>query len=135
MLGLILGLKILVACGYFLSLYAFFVEFQLHNKKKYAPLCDLSASISCSKAFTSKYGHMFGVPNSLFGILSYAFLFVLVSSGFYMYSFYFAALSLLGSLYLAYISYFKIKTYCLVCNSIYVVNILLVVFSYLLVRG
>ena len=48
------------------------------------------------------------------------------------YLFYLATLSVLGSVYLAYISYFKLKNYCLVCTTIYLVNILLFITAYIL---
>ena len=43
-----------------------------------------------------------------------------------------SVLSVLGSFYLAYILYFKIKTFCVVCTSIYAVNVLLALSAYLI---
>ena len=45
--------------------------------------------------------------------------------------FYLAIISVIGSIYLAYTQITKIKSFCLVCSGIYLVNLLLLVFSYM----
>ncbi len=73
---------------------------------------------------------MFGVPNSLLGLGFYLFVLVMSFTVYKAYIVYFAAFSLLFSVYLAYLSYVKMKNYCLVCNGVYVINVLLLVFSW-----
>ncbi|MEK6934972.1 MAG: vitamin K epoxide reductase family protein [Nanoarchaeota archaeon] len=122
-------LKILAILGFLISLYAYNVERKL-GKKGYKAGCDIRDNISCSKAFTSKYGKLVGIPNSLVGIFFYVIIFLL---SYYNMTiiFYLAILAFLGSIYLAYISYFKLKNFCLVCSAVYLVNILLLIVSYL----
>jgi len=115
--------------GVLLSIYAYHTEIKIRANKKYKPVCDISKNISCTKAFQSKYGKLFGVPNSLLGIFFYI-LIILLSFFSLKIVFYLAILSVLGSTVLSYFSYYKLKTFCVVCTSIYIVNILLLIFSY-----
>jgi len=113
--------------GFLLSLYAVYIE---HRAKPGKAICDINEHISCTKAFQSEYGKTFGVSNAIGGLLFYVLVFVLALLNYNEYVFYLAVLSVLGSIYLGYISYAKLKNFCLVCSAIYVVNILLLVFSY-----
>ena len=124
-------LEILAVIGFLLSLYAFYVEKKFEANNKYHAACDINDRVSCTKAFKSKYGHTFGISNSIFGMIFYVIVFVLLFMNFTNIVFYLSTLSLLGSIYLAYILYFKVKSFCLVCNAIYIVNILLFVFSFM----
>jgi len=72
---------------------------------------------------------MFYYSNSLIGALFYAAIIILQLLGFYLAIFYLAILGCLGSVVLAYILYFKIKTLCIVCTSLYLINALLLFFS------
>ena len=51
---------ILVSLGILLSTYSLYVEWRLEKNEsgaedQYKPLCDISATASCSRVFTSKY--------------------------------------------------------------------------------
>jgi vitamin-K-epoxide reductase (warfarin-sensitive) len=116
---------VLTIIGFVLSLYAFYVERQLREVKHYVPLCDIRDDVSCSKAFSSRYGHLGMLPNSLYGMFFYAILFVLALAGYVTWLFVLSSIALAGSLFLAYISFVKMRNYCLVCCGIYVVNVLL----------
>lgn len=124
-------LTILGAIGLLLSIYAYYIEYESRKHKHYHAVCDLNDQVSCTKAFSSKYGHIMGVSNSLFGVLFYILIIVLVILSLPNIILYLSIISLIGSIYLAYASYFKLKNFCLICNAIYLINILLVVFSYL----
>jgi len=126
---MVLELQILAIVGLFLSIYAYHVEKKLEKQANYHAVCDISEKIQCSKTFGSEYGKTAGVSNSVGGALFYILVFILTFFNI-SFIFYLAILSILGSLYLAYIQYVKIKTFCLVCSSIYIVNILLLIFSY-----
>ncbi len=134
-------LELLAGAGLFLSVYASYVEYKIEVQKKYAPLCDIRDHISCSKAFTSKYSKAAGVSNAHAGIVFYALLLgilwprneVIINTAIVLGKI--AAGMILaaniGQLYLMYVSYFILRNFCLVCNSIYVVNIALLVALYL----
>ncbi|MBI2577028.1 vitamin K epoxide reductase family protein [Candidatus Woesearchaeota archaeon] len=122
--------EVLALLGFVISYYSLYVEKRFAQEKNYKPICDINDRISCSKAFTSKYGKFAGIPNPYLGFVFYLAVFLLAANGFAMAVFWLSAISLAGSLYLAYLQYFKVKTFCLVCTSLYVINILLAVYSY-----
>ena len=116
--------------GLLASLYAFHVKRKLHIDKNYKPVCDISKAISCSRAFNSPSSQIFPIPNALLGVLYY--LVILLMVFFEMDSHVLIVLTIpaaLFSIYLAYISYFKQKNFCLVCSFSYLINFLLLYFS------
>ena len=125
-------IELLAEIGFVLSLYALYAEWKVEKDPSYKTICDFSEKMSCSAAFKSPYGKIFGIPNPVFGLGFYLAVLVLALLGMFQYVFYLSVLSLLASIYLAYILYLKLKNFCLVCNAIYLVNILLVVFSAIL---
>ncbi len=123
-------ITIIATVGLILSVYAYYVE-RKGKDKNYKALCDINNKMSCSKAFSSKYGKTFGVSNSIYGILFYLLIIILYSINQRNIIFYLAIFSVLGSVYLGYLQYFKIKNFCLVCTLIYLVNLLLLFFAWL----
>jgi len=122
-------LEILSIIGILLSVYAFYVEKKTLKSKEYKAVCDINDAISCSKAFSSKYGHTLGISNSVYGFFFYIVVILLAFYSQMNYVFYLSILSLIFSVYLAYNLYFKLKDFCLVCTGIYIVNILILIFS------
>jgi len=127
-----MNLSILIAAviGFLLSIYTIIIEYKHNNGNNYKAICDIGENSSCTKAFKSEYGKIFGVSNSYLGILFYILVFSLTLTIYSRYVFYITVLAILASVYLAYIQYVKMKNFCLVCTSIYVINILLLIFSY-----
>ena len=115
--------------GFILSIYTFYVEKKLKKNKNYKAVCDVSDQISCTKVAKSAYSKLGGIPNSVKGMGYYALIFVLALLNYEQYALYLASAGMAMTLYLAYISYFKLKNYCLVCNGVYIVNILLLYFT------
>lgn len=115
--------------GFLLSLYAYITELKIKAYSDYKPLCDLSDRVSCSKVMNSPYSKIFLFSNAVWGMLFYAAAFILLFfSGFWRARVLLAVLiiiSFLVTCYLAYLLYFKIRTICMVCTSLYVINILL----------
>jgi len=114
--------QILSICGFLISIYALMVKYNIKKKPAYSPICDIRDNISCSKALGSRYSQTFGVQNPLAGMVFYTIVFLLSFSYAYL-IIYPAAGAVLFSLYLAYISYFKQKNFCLVCTLTYLINI------------
>ncbi|XP_053326580.1 vitamin K epoxide reductase complex subunit 1 [Spea bombifrons] len=129
---------LLCTVGIALSVYAYHVETSKERDAGYTALCDINPSISCSKVFTSRWGRGFGLvekllgpqslmnqPNSVFGILFYVLQIVLGFSSSVA-----AAVTLLvtslvsiaGSLYLAYILFYVLEDFCVICVTTYVLN-------------
>ncbi|CAM5117837.1 unnamed protein product [Eretmochelys imbricata] len=109
-------------------------------------MCDLSPSVSCSKVFTSRWGRGFGLvedllgkhsvfnqPNSLFGIVFYILQTLLASLPAPWRPSHLLGTSLVsiaGSLYLAYILFFVLHDFCLVCVTTYLLNGALLLLNY-----
>ncbi|XP_068228907.1 vitamin K epoxide reductase complex subunit 1-like protein 1 [Palaemon carinicauda] len=136
-----LFMHLLSGIGIMLSLYALYVEVSKESDGNYQAMCDISPSISCSKVFTSKYGRGFGIiggllghdhilnqPNSIPGILFYVLIVVtgeiknLRAAKVQKILLFFSNFM---SLYLAYLLYFVLHDFCIVCVSTYIINLLL----------
>jgi len=123
-------INILVIIGIFLSIYAINVKRKSARSKQYKALCDINDKISCSKAFSSREGSILGLPNPIYGVLFYLLVLILYQSGFKILLFYMVLIACLGTLFLAYVLYFRQKNFCIVCTMIYLINILLLITSY-----
>jgi vitamin-K-epoxide reductase (warfarin-sensitive) len=119
--------QILACIGILLSLYTYYVELHTKRVKGYKAVCDINDRMSCTKAVTSKYGKMFGISNSLIGLGYYALVFILSTAAYTTPLLILTILGCLASLCLAYISYIKMKNFCVVCTATYVVNFLLLI--------
>ena len=123
-------LILLAFAGIVVSVYAYTVEMNVAQSAEYKPACDINDKVSCSKVMRSSYAKMLGISNALIGVAFYAVLFVLACFGAAALIFYLSIAAVLASIALAYISYFKIKSFCLVCTSVYLINVLLLVVSW-----
>jgi protein-disulfide isomerase/uncharacterized membrane protein len=137
---------ILGVAGFGVSLYALI----LHLQAKTSPAalsCDINEEISCTKVIGGEYGEFFGLPlgalgMSYFGIvIALAFLpaFIEASASWIARrQLIVATIGAVVSLYLAYISYFKIHAVCLVCASVHaitVINFVWILVSFVKVRN
>jgi vitamin-K-epoxide reductase (warfarin-sensitive) len=123
-------ISIISLLGLLLSIYALYVERKIEIKKNYKPICDISEDMSCSKAFTSSYSRAAGFSNSTGGIIFYILMLSLIFLGYPEYVFYLSVGALLGSAYLAYVLYFRLKNTCIVCTAIYIINVTIFILSY-----
>lgn len=124
---MVISVIIIAFIGLCLSAYAFFVEQKIAANPTYKPVCDLSDRISCTKPLASKYGKFFGVNNTVFGLIFYAAMIVAALFNAHTLMLYGAIAACCVTVVLAYILYFKIHSFCLVCSSIYLVNICLLI--------
>lgn len=123
---------IVAVFGFLFSLYSFYVEKQIEKNKKYKAVCDISDTMSCSAAAKSDYSKLGGIANSVKGLVYYPLFALLALFGHTAIVFYLSLASIVMTFYLIYVSYFKLKNYCIICSGIYLVNILLLYFSYTL---
>ncbi len=124
-------IQLLAVLGLLLSIYSLYVEKKLEAQKSYSPVCDISKEVSCSAAFTSKYAKTLGIENSILGIAFYTLILVLSVTSYASLILYLAIAGILASIRLAYISYFKLKNFCLICSGIYIVSLLLLILSWI----
>ncbi|XP_068100086.1 vitamin K epoxide reductase complex subunit 1-like protein 1 [Hyperolius riggenbachi] len=142
---------LLCAAGIALSVYAYHVETSRERDPEYLALCDVNPSISCSKVFTSRWGRGFGLvenilgaqsllnqPNSVFGMVFYT---LQVSLGFVgsvgaaVTLVTTSLVSIAGSLYLAYILFYILEDFCVICITTYVLNFFLLLLNIVLLRS
>ncbi|XP_066485335.1 vitamin K epoxide reductase complex subunit 1 [Tiliqua scincoides] len=137
---------LLCALGLALSVYAFHVETSKERDASYRAACDINSAVSCSRVFTSRWGCGFGLvagllgphsvfnqPNSIFGIAFYILQIFLgfSSSGLAAITLLGSSMvSIVGSLYLAYILFSVLHDFCVVCVSTYVLNFALLFLNY-----
>jgi vitamin-K-epoxide reductase (warfarin-sensitive) len=120
---------VLSLIGFAIATYAVMLEKKLAHDPQYKPVCDLSDRVSCSKPIKSAYSHILYFSNATWGALYYAVVMLLALSNMPRLLLIVTAGGVLSSLVLAYLLFFRIKSFCLVCISLYVVNILLFVAS------
>ncbi|XP_057635183.1 vitamin K epoxide reductase complex subunit 1 [Chionomys nivalis] len=136
----------LCLAGFALSLYALHVKAVRARDKDYRALCDVGTSISCSRVFSSRWGHGFGLvehvlgadsvlnqSNSIFGCMFYTIQLLLGclrgrwASVLLVLS---SLVSLAVSVYLAWILFFVLHDFCIVCITTYAINVGLMLLSF-----
>ncbi len=116
-----------------------FIHYRLLTQPGYASPCDINATFSCSDAYRSPYGSLFGVPVALFGVLWFAFVIVLVAvasrgpapvqESLPGYLFAWSTIGLAVTLYLAYAAFFILKELCVFCLVTYAAVIALFIIT------
>eukprot|EP01027_Heterolobosea_sp_BB2_P009256 GEZU01013666.1.p1 GENE.GEZU01013666.1~~GEZU01013666.1.p1 ORF type:complete len:175 (+),score=36.22 GEZU01013666.1:33-527(+) len=120
----------LCCVGIFLSLYAYYVEIKSNQDPNYSPLCNINDSISCTRVFNSKYGSIFYIPNSILGALFFSTALAMCYFKQYDLVFLMSCCGAAGNLLFAYLLYFKLHDFCIVCNLIYLTTFALLFASY-----
>ena len=118
---------ILALIGLVISIYGINVENKLKENAQYKAACDLSDQISCSRPMLSEYNKLLGISNIWACALYYC---VIIASTFMELPMLPLILSIVGcavSVVFAYILYFKIHSFCLICTSLYAINIALMI--------
>lgn len=126
-----IALIIISAIGFCISIYAYIVEKKIKVTPEYKPYCDLSDRISCSKPLKSKYSNLFFISNSIAGMIYYLIIIVLNLLNLQKLLLLTSTAGFLVSIGLGYLLYFKIKSFCFVCTSIYFVNFLIFIIAIL----
>ncbi len=116
-------LLILLGIGFCVSLYAFSIEQKIATNPQYKPACNISDRISCTKPLLSAYGKLLGFSNSIVGLLFYPTMATLLFVGEDLLLLIGAVGSCIFTIYLAYILFAKVKALCLICLTIYAVNL------------
>jgi vitamin-K-epoxide reductase (warfarin-sensitive) len=93
--------------------------------------CDISSSVSCTKAFSSPYGSIFGLHNALIGICFYLLTAMFAIAQNIVALRVLSAIAIGGSVLLAYDAYIRLRTFCVVCTAIYATNVALAIVSWL----
>ena len=119
-------LLVFATLGFFVSAYALRIQTRKQRRRE---VCDFSLTVSCTTVLLDPHGFFFGIPNSLAGMFYYGLVFMLAAVEQFVPLFYFSLIGLLFSASLAYISWWKLRTVCLVCTSVYLINLILFLLS------
>jgi uncharacterized membrane protein/protein-disulfide isomerase len=122
---------LLVSClvGLAASTAAAYVHYHVLRDPAYASACDISATVSCTQVYMSRFGTFAGVPIAIFGVIWFAAALLLIggaqsgpaaardnAAG---YLFVLSTIGLAVVLYLGYASFFVLKTVCVLCLTTY----------------
>jgi uncharacterized membrane protein/protein-disulfide isomerase len=112
------------------SVTAAYTHYQMLNDPTYTSFCDVSATVSCTAVYSSRFGSVQGIPVALFGAIWFAFATLVSLAGLIGpaparesapgYLFAGSTLALAAVMYLAYASFAVLKTLCPVCLTTYV---------------
>ena len=127
------------ALGLGASTWSSYVHYSLLTQPGYTSICDVNATVSCTQAYLSQYGSLWGVPVALAGLFYFTFVLLLVafSGGRTLqarenvpgYVFAVSIIGLAFVLYLAWASFFKLNAVCLLCATTYVAVIAIFIIS------
>ena len=124
--------RLLLLClivGLLASGYATYVHVRVVQNPSYVAACDISASVSCTQAYQSRFGSIAGAPVALLGLLWFVLIGLLVwvagsDSAFAEnvtgYVFVLSTIALSFVLYLGYAAFFILKVTCPACVLTYV---------------
>lgn len=124
------GVVVAAGVGLIVCLYGLYIERKVQADHAYKAACDISDQASCTKTFLSPWGKILGISNIYVGIAFYLVMITLGLFGQVQLAFLGAVGACCASVCLAYILYAKVKTFCLLCSSIYLINIILLVITY-----
>lgn len=115
-----------------------YIHYKILRDPMYRPICDVNQTLSCETAYTSRYGTIRGVPVALAGVIWFALVTVLmlatkpgqqtgrmardegVGRNVASYVFVLSAVAMGVTIFLAYASFFVLKTLCVFCLLTYV---------------
>ena len=122
-------LLLFALAGLVASAISSYVHYKLLTDPTYISFCDVNATVSCTQAYTSRYGSFMGVPVAVGGVIFFAVAAVLAglagaaksparenTAG---YIFLWSTIGLAFALYLAWASYFVLGLFCILCAITY----------------
>ena len=119
------------ALGLIASTWALYVHYRLQSDPTYVSVCEVNATVSCQQVLTSQYGSVLGIPVAAGGAIWALLTFMLAAFGLKEpksetgsrvagYIFVLSTLGLATVFYFGYVSFFVLKTACLLCMATYV---------------
>jgi uncharacterized membrane protein len=127
------------ALGLVAASWSSYVHYSLLTVPGYTSFCDVSGAVSCTQAYLSQYGSLWGVPVALGGVVYFATVLLIAAfagrssvkaaENVPAYVFALSTLALAFVLYLSWASFFKLNTVCLLCATTYIAVIALFIIS------
>ena len=111
---------VFAGAGLVVSLLAAYTHYRMLADVGYVSFCDVSATVSCTQVYSSRFGTFAGIPVAVFGAIWFALATLLAIAGFVAraevrenvpgYLFAGSTLALAGVLYLGYASFVRSRT-------------------------
>jgi uncharacterized membrane protein/protein-disulfide isomerase len=121
---------VFAVAGLCVSLVAAYTHYKMLANIGYTSFCDVSATVSCTQVYSSRFGTFAGIPVAVFGAIWFAFATLVaiaanvarptVRESAPGYLFLGSTIALAGVLYLAYASFVVLKLVCILCVTTYV---------------
>ena len=131
-------LLVFAALGLGASSMSSYIHYKLLTDSSYTSLCDVNPALSCSEAYLSPYGSLWGVPVALAGVIFFMVVLLVAGVGARptsaaresaaAYIFALSSIGLAVVVYLAWAS-FQLHTLCLFCATTYVAVIAIFIIS------
>jgi uncharacterized membrane protein/protein-disulfide isomerase len=131
-------LLVFAALGLGASSMSSYIHYKLLTESSYKSLCDVNPALSCSDAYLSPYGSLWGVPVALAGVIFFVVVLLVAGVGARptsaardsaaAYIFALSSIGLAVVVYLAWAS-FQLQTLCMFCATTYVAVIAIFVIS------
>lgn len=116
---------IVAIIGFCISLYTYLLEKKVKENPDFKPACDLSDRVSCTKPMFSPYANLFYFSNAFVGMLYYVLVVILALLHLHTLLVIATIGGCIVSCILGYLLYFKIKSLCILCTSMYIINLIL----------
>ncbi len=132
-------IRVFCLVGLAASLASLYVHYRLLANPSYSSFCDVSATVSCTQAYLSRFGSVQGVPVALFGALWFAFILLLsfLAGGLrvsretggapVLFALSLPAVPVIG--YFAYAAFVVLRVVCVLCLTTYAAVLAVVVTS------
>ena len=137
------AVALLVVIGLVASVYLSISHYRVYTDNGYKSFCALSKAINCDTVSQSSYSIFLGLPVPVWGVIGYMFLILLTlfacsrdadKKRIWPLIFWITLVFSCYSAILAFISTYFIHSYCIVCISTYGVNLLLLMYSWIIQR-
>jgi|GEM_PF-2082360 len=142
---LLIALLIVVAVGIGSSVELTYIHYKInYTDDDFKSFCNINETMNCDAVSVTPWSKLLGVPISILGAFTYLFVFALAlirltklrekipNSSVYIW--WIGFFSVCYSIYLAWICYAEIGTWCLMCIVLYTVNALMFVLAWLLLE-
>lgn len=130
--------------GAVLSAYLTYISYRLHRDPSYQSVCTINAALDCDRVMSSAYASLLGTPIAWFGVWFYALFATAVwtrqatwptrSSSPAVLLVLMSGFSVALSVWLAGVSVLELQVVCLLCTTLYGVNLALLVMSCVALR-
>ena len=125
------------------TIYLSFSHYKLYTDIGYQSFCAITRAVNCDTVSLSEYAILAGVPLAVWGVLGYGSLLTLAMLGYpgqdkpirlWGLIFVISVLFCMHSIFLAFVSNYYIRSYCIMCILSYVVNFIVCFYAYIIVK-